>query len=242
MEKLLLRGSRSFNPLPSPKQGETLSPLRIMNTIKSFNPLPSPKQGETRGCGSGGLGFLFQSAPLTEARGDSPRAASRARASCFNPLPSPKQGETRLHRDLARRCRVSIRSPHRSKGRPIPPRSRRRRIHCFNPLPSPKQGETQRPRRAANRLLGFNPLPSPKQGETSLSGLSNAHRPVSIRSPHRSKGRPSTVPCCAVVPLFQSAPLTEARGDYRGASGCSSGQSVSIRSPHRSKGRRDETA
>ena len=39
--------------------------------------------------------YEFQSAPLTEARGD--RAImlfASARLICFNPLPSPKQGET----------------------------------------------------------------------------------------------------------------------------------------------------
>ena len=36
----------------------------------------------------------FQSAPLTEARGDTPSAKAIAAALCFNPLPSPKQGET----------------------------------------------------------------------------------------------------------------------------------------------------
>ena len=149
---------------------------------------------------------------------------------------------------------VSIRSPHRSKGR-----RRSSRGSCpntwsrssFNPLPSPKQGETgdssdgyinrTDPRR-------FNPLPSPKQGETGLLAradrllpwpqqvsirsphrskgrhgrgvqlLLNVDEPlrVSIRSPHRSKGRPRGVQAFSRpsrMILFQSAPLTEARGD-----------------------------
>ena len=39
---------------------------------------------------------LFQSAPLTEARGDLSRRKFRSDFSCFNPLPSPKQGETAI--------------------------------------------------------------------------------------------------------------------------------------------------
>ena len=138
-----------FNPLPSPKQGETppcgqygtrvsdrvsiRSPHRskgrqarrpLVVSIRSphrskgrpcgrgrFNPLPSPKQGETTGTALS----LFQSAPLTEARGAQVRASLS-----FNPLPSPKQGETDC-RDLV--------AFERGHGR-------------FNPLPSPKQGET----------------------------------------------------------------------------------------------------
>ena len=36
---------------------------------------------------------MFQSAPLTEARGDLPEPEQPPTRSCFNPLPSPKQGE-----------------------------------------------------------------------------------------------------------------------------------------------------
>ena len=61
----------SFNPLPSPKQGETRRVDNRRRTVRRFNPLPSPKQGET-GCRSSRrmASSAFQSAPLTEARGD----------------------------------------------------------------------------------------------------------------------------------------------------------------------------
>ena len=181
-----------------------------------FNPLPSPKQGETDDVATLKANpHEFQSAPLTEARGDSHRTSAQRRP----------HG-------------VSIRSPHRSKGRPQRrPRSGRAGPR-FNPLPSPKQGETavrydiertlkkfqsaplteargdrtefDSPRQQllfqsaplteargdASGLAksffprGFNPLPSPKQGETR-----RGHRP---RLP---------------LARFQSAPLTEARGD-----------------------------
>ena len=156
----------SFNPLPSPKQGETSVGQRTGNGCTRFNPLPSPKQGETRheeflrdmsavsirsphrskGRQAPSAGALdegkFQSAPLTEARGDGRPGWWSPRLWRFNPLPSPKQGETSRHWPT-RHC-----------------------IRCFNPLPSPKQGETQTTSIQKAAASGFNPLPSPKQGET----------------------------------------------------------------------------
>ena len=133
---------------------------------------------------------LFQSAPLTEARGDSGSEVLAMVQTCFNPLPSPKQGETLPCLCNALGKTVSIRSPHRSKGRRPVDHGQKRHLSCFNPLPSPKQGETQRP----------TPCSPPSD--------------VSIRSPHRSKGRPRWM--CRMLRSrwsFQSAPLTEARGD-----------------------------
>ena len=134
-----------FNPLPSPKQGET------------FFPPPSLKIRDG-----------FQSAPLTEARGDSLGAGRCAGRRGFNPLPSPKQGETGKS--------SSSSSPGTG----------------FNPLPSPKQGETRPDVAKYCASCRFNPLPSPKQGETWSAS------PAVFRSV-----------------WFQSAPLTEARGDLR---------------------------
>ena len=157
---------------------------------------------------------MFQSAPLTEARGD--------------------RGYTDLTH--ARRI-VSIRSPHRSKGRhddgardrllfdgfnPLPSQKQGETAGCgaevrprprFNPLPSQKQGETGSGRTHAGQRRRFNPLPSQKQGETLLLGYVSGPCFVSIRSPHRSKGRPRGGQLLVAL-LF-----------------------VSIRSPHRSKGR-----
>ena len=84
---------------------------------------------------------------------------------CFNPLPSPKQGETCAIANLYLTLNVSIRSPHRSKGRP-------QSYGDYDGL-----------------LRGFNPLPSPKQGETVDRTAERVLAEVSIRSPHRSKGR-----------------------------------------------------
>ena len=226
----------------------------------------------------------FQSAPLTKARGDS----IRHRVSCplisFNPLPSQKQGETQRgddrpsplavsirspHKSKGRQqgsldkplvFRVSIRSPHKSKGRPptratsmslkwfqsaplTKARGDQRRgdlphdDHGFNPLPSQKQGETVVLVAFLLVLLGFNPLPSQKQGETHivrvvlqhiLVSIRSPHKSkgrraagfqgesvelVSIRSPHKSKGRQARLAAEDIHDGFQSAPLTKARGD-----------------------------
>ena len=183
--------------------------------LPRFNPLPSPKQGEmwTLGCKICS-NALFQSAPLAEARGDTPASAKFPGACGFNPLPSPKQGEM------------------------VGPIEVTYDPECFNPLPPPKQGEMLSSRAASDRRKSFNPLPPPKQGEITAvlisarsvmefqsappaeargdppnHGVLLAPVLVSIRSPRRSKGR------SALVHLSLRRPH------------------VSIRSPRRSKGR-----
>ncbi len=70
-------------------------------------------------------------------------------------------------------------------------------------------------KREGDRRMSFNPLPSPKQGETPVGEPLNFVRySVSIRSPHRSKGRHRAVLWRYASAKFQSAPLTEARGDH----------------------------
>ena len=91
------------------------------------------------------------------------------------------------------------------------------------------------------RRQSFNPLPSPKQGETYCTTEIEFPKYVSIRSPHRSKGRRPVPPAeyTEYAIKFQSAPLTEARGDLPvyGRDRLGMPYVVSIRSPHRSKGR-----
>ena len=108
-----------FNPLPSPKQGETSIFVCIRAGVNKFQsaPLTEARGDQARNSNSSRIP-LFQSAPLTEARGDSAMRERAACYLCFNPLPSPKQGET-----------SSVLMFAESVG-------------CFNPLPSPKQGET----------------------------------------------------------------------------------------------------
>ena len=125
-----------FNPLPSPKQGETDRPRATSPRRR----LPSPKQGETPGWRVlRRLVSKFQSAPLTEARGDA-AWANAFQSGCggldqlgFNPLPSPKQGET--INPLPSPKQGETLAFFSARGDPS--------LACFNPLPSPKQGETQ---------------------------------------------------------------------------------------------------
>ena len=107
----------------------------------------------------------------------------------FNPLPSPKQGETGpIFGELVYEI-VSIRSPHRSKGR--------RRFALVG------TSDTYVSIRSPHRSKGRPNRPTKR----------HSFRPVSIRSPHRSKGRPPPVDTLYRASKFQSAPLTEARGD-----------------------------
>ena len=175
--------------------------------------------------------------------------------------PHRSKGRPHVKNDEQENGKVSIRSPHRSKGRQTllpkagtkvwfqsaPLTEARGDKRCsprlaprygFNPLPSPKQGETYNAGPGNINKACFNPLPSPKQGET-LEPIAHRrhHLQVSIRFPHRSKGRPTTRVSSLRASWFQSAPLTEARGDQRLLRVVAQDNLVSIRSPHRSKGR-----
>ena len=202
----------------------------------------------------------------------------------FNPLPSQKQGETSTFEPVSAYCGVSIRSPHKSKGRPLSFKVKSRCVLRFNPLPSQKQGETnlvqhtkprsrvsiRSPHKSKGRLMrGYSPeallavsirSPHKSKGRQPHIRRGGKRRGVSIRSPHKSKGRPSMDVLAVPRFEFQSAPLTKARGDgcpfrrsrglrcfnplpsqKQGETPCFSllqrSISVSIRSPHKSKGR-----
>ena len=252
---------------------------------------------------------MFQSAPLTEARGDSSSRNITTSETSFNPLPSPKRGETLLletsqhprqvsirspHRSEGRRGTgkfmkdgffvsirsphrsegrhsimedtdntevVSIRSPHRSEGRPMVSGIVRSR-NGFQSAPLTEARGDACKMEQPEYMKCFNPLPSPKRGETTIQNTIDHLENVSIRSPHRSEGRPIEQRFFPYGIEFQSAPLTEARGDFIGT--CSRAKHwsgfnplpspkrgetfssdrecqtpmVSIRSPHRSEGRR----
>ena len=178
--------------------------------ITCFNPLPSPKQGEISNQRTDGFASIaFQSAPLTEARGDQQPPDGSVRLDIgFNPLPSPKQGEMRRQFDQRQFDRVSIRSPHRSKGR-------------FTMVLGPPE-----------RGLKFQSAPlTEARGDTYIECQSSSGVLVSIRSPHRSKGRSAAAHThVSKLPSRskgRSAESSLSRGPHR----------VSIRSPHRSKGR-----
>ena len=209
-----------FNPLPSPKQGETFDLERKGRQVGCFNPLPSPKQGETLKVIGVEQPEKFQSAPLTEARGDSSASPSLSGTSSFNPLPSPKQGETKHLQLCARTDRVSIRSPHRSKGRPdldalkrytnlfqsAPlteargdwnPASRPYVSALFQSAPLTEARGDAAPTPRPSPICGFNPLPSPKQGETIACGRSAASQqsfnPLPSPKQGETKGLPPDV-------------------------------------------------
>ncbi len=161
--------------------------------------------------------LTFQSAPLTEARGDlaastpfrrnirfnplpSPKRGEmpsgewpRRGNKSFNPLPSPKRGEISSTLDVDRvGSHVSIRSPHRSEGRYLDRvDSEIRRAEAFQSAPlTEARGDLECLRiRRRSTSTSFNPLPSPKRGEISAKCTDGGQTYVSIRSPHRSEGR-----------------------------------------------------
>ncbi len=107
----------SFNPLPLPKQGETLEYLYPVGPCEVSIRSPYRSKGRLKVLKTDTVDRLFQSAPLTEARGDPCVVMFTARGTCFNPLPLPKQGETTWRDSRRFLITVSIRSPYRSKGR-----------------------------------------------------------------------------------------------------------------------------
>ena len=143
-------------------------------------------------------GRLFQSAPLTEARGDRVRSNLVGVEAGFQSAPlTEARGDRAIAPEVITTLfLVSIRSPHRSKGRrPVPHADLTDNRYEFQSAPlTEARGDQSRPENSATRSrLSFNPLPSPKQGETRILGLARI-------GPRQ---------------LFQSAPLTEARGDSK---------------------------
>ena len=132
---------------------------------------------------------LFQSAPLTKARGDSERVPAGTTRYSFNPLPSQKQGETAAVLVGDRPVEVSIRSPHKSKGRP---KSKGQPKHyCSVSIRSPHKSK------------GRPPLPS----------LFWTHTAFQSAPLTKARGDIHGLRSAGTTLLFQSAPLTKARGD-----------------------------
>ena len=176
---------------PYRSKGRCLVPGPLLSKLRGFNPLPLPKQGEMLNDSSNdAILMTFQSAPLTEARGD---ATHREHHTAFPvSIRSPYRSKGRFNPfdPFSILPDVSIRSPYRSKGRLVDWRRGLCLPGRFNPLPLPKQGEIHSPAPDGSPLMCFNPLPLPKQGEIF-----------------------SCNPVHAWFCMFQSAPLTEARGD-----------------------------
>ena len=235
----------------------------VESTLASFNPLPLPKQGEMMASlGAAGSILVFQSAPLTEARGDAYPLGLASSPLCFNPLPLPKQGEISAWFTLELPWRVSIRSPYRSKGRSCQTIATRR-CSLFQSAPlTEARGDCASLRALASAALFQSAPLTEARGDVPQTAAGTFNPNVSIRSPYRSKGRfrrggldpararsfnplplpkqgeiPSWRPRSSASSKFQSAPLTEARGDFEGDADCDGIVLVSIRSPYRSKGR-----
>ena len=205
-----------FQSAPLTKaRGDRHTPSSVSKSM-CFNPLPSQKQGETNDDGSNDDGsivsirsphkskgrrwtvrvfmtcWVFQSAPLTKARGDLVERAQAAAATGFNPLPSQKQGETAKKGWLLHDMPCFNPLPSQKQGETDGLKNLLKHLIGFNPLPSQKQGETRQRLLVRIQHTSFNPLPSQKQGETSRLRRVFAVSWVSIRSPHKSKGRPSS--------------------------------------------------
>ena len=110
------------------------------STLFQSAPLTGAR-GDAKGVKGSKGGGGFQSAPLTGARGDLSTFEFWLESKCFNPLPSPEQGEM-----------SKVANPQGPQD-------------CFNPLPSPEQGEMDDRVAFGLGIECFNPLPSPEQGE-----------------------------------------------------------------------------
>ena len=135
------------------------------------------------------------------------------------------------------RTNVSIRSPHRSKGRPV--LGEQYVGVSVVSIRSPHRSKGRLLGSILSTLLGLVSIRSPhrSKGRPDDCEAGDMASKVSIRSPHRSKGRHVRLPDWRLYVTFQSAPLTEARGDLYDIAYVIDCGDVSIRSPHRSKGR-----
>ena len=155
----------------------------------------------------------FQSAPLTKARGDRLICVPIGRPSTFQSAPLTKaRGDSAGVILLA--SSPAFQSAPLTKARGDLPMSLLGvGIDGFQSAPLTKARGDGRPVRATGAHLRFNPLPSQKQGETASPRPREGRLNVSIRSPHKSKGRRGRDGLRVLRTQFQSAPLTKARGD-----------------------------
>ena len=140
---------------------------------------------------------------------------------------------------IRKEVEVSIRSPHRSKGRLWRGVAPEAIIDEFQSAPlTEARGDIV----AFLVEVGECPVsirsPHRSKGRRIWMRSISSSCSVSIRSPHRSKGRHREFGPLIARLKFQSAPLTEARGDIANYLAKYIAKMVSIRSPHRSKGRR----
>ena len=136
--------------------------------------------------------MLFQSAPLTGARGDAIAGVRQAVAQFQSAPLTGARGDVHAHGHPLGVDAVSIRSPDRSQGR---------RLRKYT-IGSARIVSIRSPDRSQGR---------PPVAEDKVTVFI-----VSIRSPDRSQGRRMAAVRTRSASPFQSAPLTGARGDAWG--------------------------
>ena len=184
----------SFNPLPSQARGD-LHQNPQLRYDRRFQSAPLTKaRGDSPSVMICAPSSLFQSAPLTKARGDPRTQRLSSRAEKFQSAPLTKARGDRISDNMYMPRIVSIRSPHKSKGR---------RCEAVQVV---VRGSVSI--RSPHKSKG-------RRGQTHQKFIP---RIVSIRSPHKSKGRHLLSGSLFHTLWFQSAPLTKARGDLVSAS------------------------
>ena len=131
----------------------------------SFNPLPSPKRGEICSSCTTWSESRFQSAPLTEARGDAFRRVAEERLQKFQSAPLTEARGDPLHHKLSRAGAKFQSAPlTEARGdRALSIGQIRDTMFQSAPL-TEARGDTDL-YEWPHVLRGFNPLPSPKRGE-----------------------------------------------------------------------------
>ena len=180
----------------------------------------------------------FQSAPLTDVRGDDCRSASSTNALWFQSAPlTDVRGDWPSVIALRWRGCVSIRSPHGCKGRSAADTIVDQQDAVSIRSPHGCKGRYDAPRDCVGCERVSIRSPHGCKGRSERVDFDPESLLVSIRSPHGCKGR---CICCfkeLLTELFQSAPLTDVRGDRCLGNRLRTGKGVSIRSPHGCKGR-----
>ena len=130
-----------FNPRPAPKSGAISTPALPFPALLSFNPRPAPKSGaiyeqilaekqanvsiraplrRAGRCKKAGASFvpaMFQSAPRSEERGDTPAQAREGAVEVSIRAPLRRAGRCAASQGAPPRNNVSIRAPLRRAGR-----------------------------------------------------------------------------------------------------------------------------
>ena len=164
-----------FNPLPSPKRGEIHQVALHPADQAEFQSAPLT---EARGDSAASYRFnccaMFQSAPLTEARGDAVFRIEAQEADEFQSAPlTEARGDLFGRRLLGRRWSFNpLPSPKRGEIRAWPAR-RPSWVRRFQSAPLTEARGDFCPGGSISSSTCFNPLPSPKRGEMGVAPLAS---------------------------------------------------------------------